>query len=77
MLMPELLANYSEGMALTNKTKCLSAGVVFSCLTFTAVFNFPLQPLASFCCKKMQELHRCEPLTTTAVDGTPEFLITV
>lgn len=27
--MPELLANYSDGMGLTNKTKCLSAGNVF------------------------------------------------
>lgn len=34
------LSKLQWGMRLTNKTKCLSAGNVFSCLTFTAIITF-------------------------------------
>ena len=42
--MSELSANYSDGMGLANKTKCLSAGDVSSCLTLTAITHVIYEP---------------------------------
>lgn len=64
-------------MRITNNTKCLSAGNVFFCLTFTAITSYICGNYPHIVGWKCRNCIRFKPLTKTGVNEEVEFLITV